>query len=237
MMFIVFAAVTLVRALADDGDEGPPGSVTELVDSTATDTDSSESTSTETTSTERPAPTTGTETSSSETTGTGASNGSTTISSTIGEPVEVLPTDPTAPVVDAAAYAVYDMTGDEWMSTTNADAQRPVGSLIKLLTAYVVMQAGDPTKVVTVPELDLNIAESQIGLFAGEQLQRDTLLRAMLIVSANDAAKALAVDVGGSEAQFVTMMNEPPTSSGSTAPPLPTRRGSTPRAPDRRHAT
>jgi D-alanyl-D-alanine carboxypeptidase len=70
------------------------------------------------------------------------------------------------------------------------------------------MQAGDPTKVVTVPDLSLDVAESQIGLFDGEQLQRDTLLRAMMIVSANDAAAALAVDIGGSEAQFVTMMND-----------------------------
>ena len=128
-------------------------------------------------------------------------------SSTLPEQVELLATDPTAPVVDAAAYAVYDLTDDEWMSATNADSPRPVGSLIKLLTAYVVMQAGDPTKVVTIPDLDIDPLESQIGLIAGEQLQRDTLLRAMMIVSANDAAEALAIDVAGSEAQFVTMMN------------------------------
>jgi D-alanyl-D-alanine carboxypeptidase len=144
----------------------------------------------------------------SETTIVSSSAESTTVSSTVAGPVDVLAIDRTAPVVDAAAYAVYDLTGDEWLSANNADTTRPVGSLIKLLTAYVVMQAGDLEKVVTVPELDLNIEESQIGLFPGEELQRDTLLRAMMIVSANDAAKALAVDIGGSEAQFVTMMND-----------------------------
>ena len=120
------------------------------------------------------------------------------------DPLEL---DATAPVVDAAAYAIYDRTADEWLSAEDPDLERPVGSVIKLLTAYVVMEAGDPTKVVTVPQLSLHPMESQIGLVAGEQQQREVLLRAMLIVSANDAAKTLAIDIGGTESEFVMMMN------------------------------
>ena len=91
------------------------------------------------------------------------------------------------PAVEAAAYAVYDPTQARWLAEYEAAAPRPVGSLMKLLTAYVVMQAGDPTHVVTVPSMQLDPTESVIGLYAGEQLQRDLLVRAMLIVSANDA--------------------------------------------------
>ena len=79
---------------------------------------------------------------------------------------------------------------------------------MKLLTAYVVMQAGDPTHVATVPAMQLDPAESAIGLYEGQRLQRDVLLRAELIVSANDAARTLALDVGGSEEGFVAMMNQ-----------------------------
>ena len=121
------------------------------------------------------------------------------------------PTTPgpsTAPEVDAAAYAVLDVTNGRWLAESAADEQRAVGSIIKLLTAFVVMRAGDPEKVVTVGELQLDPEESQIGLYAGEQLSRAIMLRAMLIVSANDAARALAVDVGGSEEGFVALMNE-----------------------------
>jgi hypothetical protein len=39
---------------------------------------------------------------------------------------------------------------------------------MKLLTAHVVMRAGDPSKVVTVPSLRLDPQESAIGLYAGE---------------------------------------------------------------------
>jgi D-alanyl-D-alanine carboxypeptidase len=122
--------------------------------------------------------------------------------------VDDVVTDPSAPVVGAAAYGVFDFTSGRWLTATNPDVRRPVGSIMKLLTAHVVMRAGDPSKVVTVPPLSLDPQESAIGLYPGERLPRDVLLRAMLIVSANDAAEALAVDVGGSRERFVEMMND-----------------------------
>jgi D-alanyl-D-alanine carboxypeptidase len=125
--------------------------------------------------------------------------------------VKATPTPPgpsTAPEVDARAYAVLDVTNQRWLAESAADEQRPVGSIIKLLTALVVMRAGDPDHEVTVGQLQLDPDESQIGLYEGEQLSRAIMLRAMLIVSANDAARALAADVGGSEEGFVTLMNQ-----------------------------
>lgn len=118
-----------------------------------------------------------------------------------------IPTDTDAPAIDASAYAVYDSTNNKWLAGNQADAPLPVGSIMKLLTSYVVMQAGDPTKVVTVPKLDVDLGESSIGLYQGEQLPRDVLFRAMIIVSANDAARTLALDVGGTTEGFVAMMN------------------------------
>ena len=111
------------------------------------------------------------------------------------------------PSVTAAAYAVYDASTGTWLAQSQADQQRPVGSVMKLLTSYVILQAGDLTKEVTVPQLRVDLSESAIGLYEGEQLPRDVLLRAMLIVSANDAAQTLAIDVGGTTEGFVTMMN------------------------------
>lgn len=111
------------------------------------------------------------------------------------------------PSVDARAYVVMDADTGATLASSNPDDELPVGSVFKLLTAYVVMQAGDPTKVVTVPQLQLVADESQIYLRPGEQLPRDLLLRAMLIVSAGDAAETLAADVGGSQTAFVEQMN------------------------------
>jgi D-alanyl-D-alanine carboxypeptidase (penicillin-binding protein 5/6) len=119
------------------------------------------------------------------------------------------PPTTTVPAVDAAAYAVYDMSTGEVLAAKRRNARLPVGSLIKLLTAHVAYAAGQPTKVVTVPDNPLiDPDESNIGLIPGEEFQRDLLIRAMLIVSANDAARALALDIAGGEAQFAEQMNQ-----------------------------
>jgi D-alanyl-D-alanine carboxypeptidase (penicillin-binding protein 5/6) len=125
------------------------------------------------------------------------------------------PTD--LPAIDATAYAVYDVGTHTWMATVNADAPVPVGSVMKLLTTYVVLQAGDLGKTVTVPALQVDTSESAIGLYQGETLPRDVLLRAMLIVSANDAARTLAIDVGGSTDAFVARMNAAAAQLGMSA--------------------
>lgn len=140
-------------------------------------------------------------------TGTGASDPTGTGSIGTGSSTSTAVSSNPAPVVDAASYAIYDTSTKTWLAESEADTQVPVGSVMKLLTAYVVMQNGDLSKVVTVPDLQMDPLESAIGLFAGEQLPRDVLLRAMLIVSANDAARALAVDVAGSQDAFVDRMN------------------------------
>jgi D-alanyl-D-alanine carboxypeptidase (penicillin-binding protein 5/6) len=120
------------------------------------------------------------------------------------------------PAVDAKAYVVFDATAGVQLAASNETEPLAVGSIQKLLTAYVVAQAGDPDKIVTVPKLQVDAKESQIGLYAGEQLSRAVLMRAMLIVSANDAARALAIDVAGSEEAFVAAMNSAAVSLGLT---------------------
>jgi D-alanyl-D-alanine carboxypeptidase (penicillin-binding protein 5/6) len=59
-----------------------------------------------------------------------------------------------------------------------------------------------------------SVGESTINLQAGERLKVKDLLAAALIQSANDAAYALAADVGGSVKKFIRMMNERATALG-----------------------
>ena len=123
-------------------------------------------------------------------------------------PVPTAPPTTTVPVVEAAAYTVLDQRSGAVLASSNADTPLPVGSLMKLLTADTVYAAGDPVKIVTAPEgLVIDPMESIIGVVPGQQLQRDTLTRAMLVVSANDAARALAVDIAGSEPALAELMN------------------------------
>ncbi|CAN5791532.1 N/A [soil metagenome] len=132
--------------------------------------------------------------------------------STTTTPVTTVPLTTTAtatfPVVDATAYAVFDQRAGTFLAADDGDTPFPVGSLMKLLAADVVYAAGDPVKLVTAPAgLVIDPMESIIGIAPGQQLQRDTLTRAMLVVSANDAARALAFDIAGGEAAFAEQMN------------------------------
>lgn len=111
------------------------------------------------------------------------------------------------PPVDAAAYAVLDGQTRRIVASRNGRARRAVASITKLMTARLVLAAGDPEHVVVVPDLPREEGESTIGLEPGEAQTRDVLLRAMLIASAGDAADALAVDLAGSTAAFVEQMN------------------------------
>ncbi|MBK5330473.1 MAG: D-alanyl-D-alanine carboxypeptidase [Ilumatobacteraceae bacterium] len=189
----IVAAFLALAACAGDGAASSQATLAPLITAPAPTVASTSTlavaTSTSTTSTTIAAPTT------------------TTAISTATPPVATVdPSQP--PQIDAAAYVVYEVGAQRWLAEQEADTPRPVGSLMKLLTAFVVMQAGDPTHVATVPAMHPDPAESAIGLYEGQRLQRDVLLRAELIVSANDASRTLALDVGGTEEAFVAMMNQ-----------------------------
>ena len=80
---------------------------------------------------------------------------------------------------------------------------------MKLLNAYVAYRAGKPEKAVVAPDgLGGAADESVIGIDAGQTITRGVLIRAMLKVSANDAARLLALDIAGSEQRYAKMMND-----------------------------
>jgi D-alanyl-D-alanine carboxypeptidase (penicillin-binding protein 5/6) len=121
------------------------------------------------------------------------------------------------PSVDASAYAVFDTTASTMLATTNADARVSVGSLMKLLNADVAYDAGQPDKEIVAPDgLAGSDGESVLGISAGQVVSRSLLIRAMLKVSANDAARLLAIDIAGSEDAYATMMNDAAASLGLT---------------------
>lgn len=135
-------------------------------------------------------------------------------------PTTVAPTAPPTtqvPQVEATAFAVYDMRSGQFLASNQPDAQLPVGSVIKLLAAQTAYNAGQPTRIVTAPPgLIVDPEESRIGIYDGQELPRDLLIRAMLIVSANDAARMLAIDISGGEAQFAEAMNQTAAAMGLT---------------------
>jgi D-alanyl-D-alanine carboxypeptidase (penicillin-binding protein 5/6) len=111
------------------------------------------------------------------------------------------------PRIAAPEAIVVDATTGEALYAKNPDRQRAIASTTKLMTALITLEQGRLGDVVTAQRYRGSPVESQIGLQAGERMTVADLMRAMLIVSANDAAATLAEHIGGSRSSFVRMMN------------------------------
>jgi len=124
-----------------------------------------------------------------------------------------VPRTPPPPVVAQSAIVVDNATG-RVLFAKNADAIRPVASTQKIVTALVVLDAGNLDRTVTIQSSDEAVEPSKLYMKPGQQYSRRTLLKAMLVKSGNDIAKALARDVGGSQAGFASLMNRKAASLG-----------------------
>jgi D-alanyl-D-alanine carboxypeptidase (penicillin-binding protein 5/6) len=80
-------------------------------------------------------------------------------------------------------------------------------SLTKIMSALVILEHGKLDDLVTVSPAAARAHKTHLRLKAGQVFKLDDLLKAMLIVSANDACLAAVEHVGGDEMQFVTLMN------------------------------
>jgi len=85
------------------------------------------------------------------------------------------------PVVTARSAILFDANTGRVIFKKNEEERRPVASTQKLLTAYIVANAGDLSQLVTIKDVDINCG--------------------------NDAARALARDNAGSVDQFASRMN------------------------------
>jgi D-alanyl-D-alanine carboxypeptidase (penicillin-binding protein 5/6) len=115
-----------------------------------------------------------------------------------------------APAAPQIAAASWYLVGEDGAVLARRDAARAhaIASITKLMTAVVVLEHARLDDVVRVSPLAADVGESTVYLRAGEELTVADLLRATLVPSANDAAEALALHVGGGSAdRFVDLMN------------------------------
>lgn len=112
-----------------------------------------------------------------------------------------------APTVSArSAILVNGRTGEVYCGK-NAEARLPMASTTKIMTALVAVEALPLDTVVLVPREAVGTEGSSIYLYEGEELTLETLLYALLLESANDAAVAIAHAVSGGIDAFAERMN------------------------------
>ncbi len=108
---------------------------------------------------------------------------------------------------------LIEMSTGTVLFSQNADVPLPIASVTKIMTLLLVMEAIDDgrlsyTDVVTCSETAANYGGSQIWLEPGEKMTVNDLLKAIAVVSANDACAAIAEHLDGSVEAFVSRMNE-----------------------------
>ena len=89
----------------------------------------------------------------------------------------------------------------------NANAELAIASTTKLMTAYVTLQHEPLDARLVEQPYAAGADESLAPVPAGTVLSVPDMLRAMLLPSGNNVAYSLSIDVGGSESNFVAMMN------------------------------
>jgi len=111
--------------------------------------------------------------------------------------------------ISVSAHSAILMEADSGAVLWSKDANRkmPMASTTKIMTALVVLENARLDDVVVVSPNAVGIEGSSIYLFANERISVEDLLYALLLSSANDAAAALAIEIGGSIEGFADMMN------------------------------
>ena len=112
------------------------------------------------------------------------------------------------PRVSAQAYALYCVDNGEIICSSNENKKMKPASTTKLMTTLIALEesAASNKKVKFTQEM---IAEgSSMYLKVGEVVTLEDLATGMMMSSGNDAAKATAIIVSGSEEKFSERMNE-----------------------------
>ncbi len=115
--------------------------------------------------------------------------------------------------VSAPAAVLLDGATGQVLFEKGAHERRPCASITKVMTLLLTFEAIDSGQLsldqaLTASAHAASMGGSDIWLEEGEQMTVDDLLKATVIMSANDAAVVLAEAVSGSEDAFVARMNQ-----------------------------
>lgn len=111
------------------------------------------------------------------------------------------------------ASLLMEASSGEIIFCQNENQRLPIASVTKIMSVLLTTEAIDEgrislTDTVTVSEYASSMGGSQIFLEPGEKMSVDDLLKSLVVVSANDAAVALAEHIYGSASEFIKAMND-----------------------------
>ena len=113
-----------------------------------------------------------------------------------------------SPEISAKSAVVIDAKSGKILYEANAHTTRGMASTTKIMTALVALENSSLDQLVTVDPRACGVEGSSVYLFENEKITMESLLYALMLQSANDAAEAIAYAISGSMEGFVALMNQ-----------------------------
>ncbi len=115
--------------------------------------------------------------------------------------------------LNSSSACLMEYSTGEILFEKNSEEHFEPASVTKIMSVLLIEEALDngslkKDDIVTASNYAASMGGSQIWLEYGEQFTVDEMLKAIMIVSANDCTVAMAEHLAGSEETFVAMMNE-----------------------------
>lgn len=124
-----------------------------------------------------------------------------------------------AVTISAPSAILVEASTGQVIFESNATERRSPASITKIMTILLIFEQLEQGRFtledqVTTSAYAGSMGGSQVWLEEGEVQSLETMLKCIVIASANDASVALAEHIAGSEAAFVEMMNQRATELG-----------------------
>ena len=129
------------------------------------------------------------------------------------------------PILANKAWVLMDFNTGQVLASSNPDQPLPPASLTKMMTSYLVEQGLKSGKLKPTEPVTMSLSawckggkdgDSCMFVPLNAQASLMDMLRGVVIDSGNDASKALAEHVGGSESGFAALMNAEAAKLGMT---------------------
>lgn len=119
----------------------------------------------------------------------------------------ILPVNVYQPAIHSNIASMRYLDGNSDLFQLNINKRWPIASLTKLMTAVIVIKKGGLNRQITINKDAFKFKTNGAagGFASGEIFTAEDLLKAMLVVSSNDAAVALAESISP---EFVKLMNQ-----------------------------
>lgn len=112
------------------------------------------------------------------------------------------------PKLNSRIAVAYDRRSGEVIWGKDENKRTAMASTTKIMTAIVTLENCDLTQTVTISPKSAGTGGSRLGLKTDDKITMNDLLYGLMLESGNDAAVAIAENVGGSVEGFAELMNE-----------------------------